>query len=89
VAELIAQDRLTDPAYLSPAGPIAPFDMLYGLRTAIASGNHFMSHRGGFTARTLQTALQEAGFSTVRVVRDRRFALWATAHLAAPPAIAA
>lgn len=89
VAELVAQDRLTDSAYLSPAGPITPFDMLYGLRAAIAHGNHFMGHRGGFTARTLQAVLYEAGFPTVRVVRDQHFALWAAAYLATPPAMAA
>ena len=36
IAELVAQDRLADPAYISPAGPIAPLDMLYGFGRAIA-----------------------------------------------------
>lgn len=80
VAELVAQDRLTDPAYISPAGPIAPLDMLYGHGAAIAAGNHFMAHRTGFTARTLEAALRHAGFASVQVVRDGAFALWATAH---------
>ena len=88
VAELVAQDRLHDPAYVSPAGPITPLDMLYGHRVALAQGNAYMGHRGGFTARTLQAALAAAGFPQVRVVRDGNFALWATAYTAAAAAAA-
>lgn len=82
VAELVAQDRLMEPAYISPAGPIAPLDMMFGFGGAIAGGNHFMAHRTGFTARSLDAALRGAGFAQVRVVRDEAFALWATAHVA-------
>lgn len=82
VAELVAADRLTEPAYVSPAGPISALDMLYGHGAAIAGGNVFMGHRGGFTARTLATALEEAGFAPVQVVPDGHFALWAMAHKA-------
>lgn len=81
VAELVAQERLEDAAYHSPAGPIAPLDILYGHRGAIAQGNTFMAHRTGFTARSLENALLAAGFPTVRVVRDGQFALWASAYL--------
>lgn len=81
-AELVAQDRLAEAAYISPAGPIAPLDMLYGHGAAIAAGNHFMGHRTGFTARTLEIALRQAGFGLVRVIRDNAFALWATAYAA-------
>ncbi|MCO6415431.1 class I SAM-dependent methyltransferase [Siccirubricoccus sp. KC 17139] len=88
VAVLVAADRLTEPAYLSPAGPISALDMLYGHGAAIAQGNHFMGHRGGFTARSLQQALEAAGFPLVRVARDERFALWATAHKSAPALVA-
>ncbi|WBV45024.1 class I SAM-dependent methyltransferase [Pseudoroseomonas cervicalis] len=83
IAELVAQDRLGDPAYMSPMGPITPLDMLYGHNASLAQGNSFMGHRTGFTARTLETALQAAGFPLVRVVRDGKFALWATAWLIA------
>lgn len=82
VAELVAQDRLAEPAYLSPAGPIAPLDMLYGHGAAIAAGNHFMAHRTGFTARSLEAALVAARFDSVRVTRDDGYALWATATVA-------
>jgi SAM-dependent methyltransferase len=81
IARLVAEDRLTDPAYLSPMGPITPLDMLYGHGASLAAGNVFMCHRGGFTARSLETALIAAGFPIVRVVRDEAFALWATAYM--------
>ena len=76
VAELVAAGRLEDPAYMSAMGPIAPLDMLYGFRPALAAGNAFMGHRTGFTATTLTAHLQSAGFSGVQVQRDGHFALW-------------
>lgn len=79
VAELVAQDRLAEPAYVSPMGAITPLDILYGHRASLAQGNAFMGHRTGFTARTLEAALSGAGFPVVRVMRDGHFALWATA----------
>jgi SAM-dependent methyltransferase len=80
-AELVVQDLLAEPAYISPAGPIAPLDMLYGHGAAISAGNAFMAHRTGFTARTLEAALLGAGFPIVRVLRDDRFALWGAGYL--------
>lgn len=79
VAELVAADKLDDPAYVSPAGSIAPLDMLFGFRAALARGNLFMAHRTGFTAKTLDQSLRAAGFTEVRVQRNN-FALWAVAH---------
>ena len=77
VARFIAEDGLLDPVYMSSMGPITPLDILYGHRASIASGNHFMAHRGGFTMRTLTQALIDAGFA--QVVTNRRpanFDLW-------------
>ena len=79
VAELVVQDKLDDPAYVSRAGPIAPIDMIFGHRASIAKGNKFMAHRTGFTAKTLQSALEHEGFERVRVKRDG-FDLWAVAY---------
>jgi len=69
VCALVAEDKLTDPAYTSPAGPIAPLDILYGLRTSMASGNLYMAHRCGFTKRVLTGTLQASGFDTVAAMR--------------------
>lgn len=84
IAALVADDRLEEPAYVSPAGPIAPLDMLYGHRPALARGNLYMAHRTGFTARTLRDALQQAGFAAVLVARrpGPSFDLWACASVA-------
>lgn len=79
VAALIAEGNLEGTAYLSAMGPIAPLDMLYGFRPAVAAGNDFMGHRTGFTAGTLAAHLTAAGFTNVQVQRDGAFALWATA----------
>lgn len=78
VAELVAADKLEDTAYVSPAGPITPLDMIYGHRPSIAQGNLFMAHRMGFTATTLERAMRRAGFGTVRTQRQG-FDLWAYA----------
>lgn len=80
VAALIVDDKLTEAAYQSPAGAIAPLDILYGLRSSLARGNLYMAHRCGFTQRVLAEVLQQNGFD-VAVVRQRKdcFDLWALA----------
>lgn len=65
VCALVAQDQLTDAAYQSPAGSIAPIDILYGHRPAMARGNLYMAHRCGFTQKVLVGTLQAAGFAAV------------------------
>ena len=77
-AEMVAADQLDEVAYVSPAGPIAPMDMIYSYRRFLLGENEFMCHRTGFTARTLYRALRSAGFSSV-VVERYDFCLWATA----------
>lgn len=80
VAALVAEDKLTDAAYMSPAGPIAPIDILYGHRASIAVGNHFMAHRCGFTRKVLAGTLLECGFRNAATVnRPACFDLWAVA----------
>jgi predicted SAM-dependent methyltransferase len=65
VCALIAEGRLTEAAYTSPAGPIAPLDILYGHRPAMAKGNLYMAHRCGFTQKVLTGTLQSSGFKMV------------------------
>lgn len=81
VCALIAEDKLTDPAYTSPAGPIAPLDILYGLRSSMARGNLYMAHRCGFTQKVLTATLQAAGFKSVASMSRGYpyFDLWAVA----------
>ena len=81
VCALVAEGKLTEAAYAAPAGPIAPIDILYGHRLAMAKGNLYMAHRCGFTEKVLIGTLQAAGFTAV--VSRRRpapfFDLWAIA----------
>lgn len=80
VCRLIAEDKLTEAAYDSPAGPIAPLDILYGLRPSMARGNIYMAHRCGFTQKVLDATLHGTGFQSV-VTAARGYApffdLWA------------
>lgn len=88
VCQLIADDQLTDPAYQSPAGPIAPIDILYGHRPSMARGNLYMAHRCGFTEKVLNGTLLAAGFKTVATLA-RGFApyfdLWVVASKSERP----
>lgn len=80
VAQLIVENRLEDRAYNSSSGPITPLDMIFGHLASLARGNSFMTHHTGFTARTLQRALVEAGFTEVTLREGTSFDLWATAY---------
>jgi SAM-dependent methyltransferase len=80
VAALIAADKLDEPAYVSPSGPVAPLDMLYGHRPLLAKGQHFMAHRTGFTRKTLGQALLSARFEMVRIWTDDQRNVWAAAY---------
>lgn len=80
VCALVAEGKLLEPAYTSPAGPIAPIDILYGFRPSMANGNLYMAHRCGFTERVLSGTLQASGFKAVgTIARPRSFDLWAIA----------
>ena len=62
VCEAVVDDKLLQPLYESAEGPISPIDILYGHRPAIARGNEYMAHKGGFTYSVLNDAFIEAGF---------------------------
>lgn len=80
VCKLVAEDKLTEPAYVSSAGPITPLDILYGHRPPMARGNLFMAHRCGFTQKVLIGTLQSCGFKSVAsMARPKQFDLWALA----------
>ncbi len=86
ICALVAQDKLTDTAYQSPAGPITPLDMLYGHRASIARGNHYMAHRVGYTRKVLTGSLSSVGFgSVIALRRPAAFDLWAIASKSQKP----
>jgi len=80
VCQLVAEDKLGDAAYTSPAGPITPLDILYGHGEALAGGHLYMAHKTGFTLKTLTQALHAAGFATSAGKRRARgLDLWVVA----------
>ena len=70
VAQSVADGRLTDVEYESPAGPIRSLDMIYGHEPSRAKGNGYYAHKTGFTAKTLEDELRGAGFTDVQIARD-------------------
>jgi hypothetical protein len=77
---MIAADRLLDTAYVSPLGPVTPFDILYSHRALVGRDQPHMAHHGGFTLTTLTQALHVAGFPGVcGWRRERHFDLWVLA----------
>lgn len=83
VAAFVANGTLEEPIYQSPAGPICPIDIMYGLRTAMARGNLFMAHKTAFTAKSLGTHLRDAGFCNITLSRDW-VDLWAIGYKLPP-----
>ena len=77
LSEAISQDRLNDPLYMSPTGPISPIDIIYGHRGYIEQGNPYMAHKTGFTYKTLATVFLQNGFAKVIGGRNLQpYALW-------------
>lgn len=83
ICALVAENRLTDVAYQSPAGPISAIDMLYGHRAALQAGHVHMAHRCGFTEKVLVGTFKQGGFRSVASVRRAApfYDLWMVATL--------
>ncbi len=80
VAARMADGRLFDPLYVSPAGPIAPIDIVYGHRASIARGETYMAHRTGFSLRTLMSCCRDAQFAAAAGKRrQQNLDLWVIA----------
>jgi hypothetical protein len=82
-ARLVADDKLLESAYTSPAGLIAPLDILYGSRPSMARGNPYVAHCYGFTQKVLHGTLLTSGFKSVATIsrgREPFFDLWALAN---------
>jgi SAM-dependent methyltransferase len=78
-AKMIADDRLFETAYESPAGPITPFDIVYSYRAFVGRDRPYMAHHSGFTLTTLVQLFKDAGFRGVIGVRRDVFDLWVLA----------
>jgi predicted SAM-dependent methyltransferase len=76
-AQMIAEDRLFDTAYVSEAGPISPFDMVFSYRPFVQANPQWMAHHCGFTLSTLLAVVKESGFqSCYGIRRIGGFDLW-------------
>jgi predicted SAM-dependent methyltransferase len=68
-------------AYVAPAGPITPLDMLYGHNRSIRKGQSAMAHHTGFTEERIGRLLLAAGFAEARTLPLPEFDLWAVAFM--------
>lgn len=78
VAQHVLAHGLASIAYVSPAGPIRPLDMIYGHSGAIEQGRYHMAHKTGFTTERMGNLLLSAGFPMV-TVRSENFEICALA----------
>lgn len=80
-AAMIAEDRIDEVAYVSPAGPITPFDIVFSYRPFVLNSPQMMSHKCGFTLKTLDQAVRHAGFqATFGYRRAASYDLWLIAR---------
>jgi SAM-dependent methyltransferase len=85
VAQYVAADRLHEPLYDSPAGPVTAHDILFGFGAAIAAGRTSMAHRCGFTPGMLQRCFNQLPYGEV-LLRRRSAELELVAVARASPA---
>ncbi len=69
VADMVSKVGLHGKLYDAPCGPVSPHDVLFGLGSAVASGNAFYAHKTAFTQDSLEQALTKAQFRNVVVTR--------------------
>lgn len=79
IARYIAEDRLHEVIYQSPAGPVTAHDMLYGFGAFLASGMPMMGHKSGFTPTLLLQTVRKAPFAEIVLRRRSNHELFALA----------
>jgi len=84
LAEYIANDRLHEVVYESPAGPVIAHDIIFGFGPYLARGRSSMAHKCGFTPTLLLQKLQEAPFAEIVLRRRANQELAAVASKRAP-----
>jgi SAM-dependent methyltransferase len=81
IAQQMLKQDVDKPAYISPAGPISPIDMLYGHAASLARGNLYMAHHTGFTASRIGPMILQAGFAEAWIASGKSYDLWAVGLL--------
>jgi SAM-dependent methyltransferase len=79
VGQALSNDKLYEPIYQSPMGPVTAFDVIFGHRKTTKDGNQFMIHKGGFTYSTLDRAFFDGGFEARCGGRGAICGLWLVA----------
>lgn len=80
IAEYVAKGNLEGPLYQVREGlMLSAMDILYGYRPQLQAGNMTVNPNTAFTAHTLATKLNEAGFNKIYIKREG-IALSAVAH---------
>ena len=69
IARYVAEDRMTEVLYDSPAGPITRHGVLYGHGLSVAEGNLHMAHKTAFTPSSIIACMRESGFADMAVRR--------------------
>lgn len=75
ISRYIAEDRITETIYESPAGPISAHDMLFGHGKSVAEGHLHMAHKTAFTPSYMIECMQAAGFADIVIRRRSNFEL--------------
>jgi predicted SAM-dependent methyltransferase len=81
IAEALLKHGPDHVAYVAPAGPITPLDMLFGHGRSLRLGRQHMAHHTGFTEERLGRLLLSAGFAEARTLTLPEFDLWAAAFM--------
>ncbi len=81
VCEKVSEGNLLDTLYVSGLGPITPIDILYGLRSELNKGNHYMAHNSGFTKDVLHSTIMYNGFKSCLIAQWKpSYVLWGIAY---------
>jgi hypothetical protein len=70
IAEYLVNGNILDVIYNSSGGAVSAIDMIYGHRGHVARGNDFMSHKTGFTKKSMTQLLTELGYKKFTVEED-------------------
>ena len=81
VCEKVTEGKVLEPLYQSGLGPITAIDILFGLRSDLSKGNHYMAHNCGFTKDVLYSTLKNTGFKSCLVAQWKpSYVLWGIAY---------
>ena len=66
----IAKSDLEEMLYISEAGIVSPIDIIWGMREAIKQGKEHMTHKTGFTQKSIEKKLSVMGFTNILISQE-------------------